>query len=96
MTFIFPIFSPCKDAGTKFSCTPHYQIFEGDLRISNNNIDIGADEYYRHLYMTGNFFSSGAVKFKLIGEPLVQASRFLVLALISWIIPFILNSDIGI
>lgn len=42
--------SPCKDAGDNSSVTESYD-FEGDPRISYTTVDMGADEFYTHLYL---------------------------------------------
>lgn len=45
--------SPCKDAGDNSSVTESYD-FEGDPRISYTTVDMGADEFYTHLYLVDN------------------------------------------
>ena len=67
--------SPCIDAGTHHSLLGSTD-FEGDPRIVAGLPDIGADEFHRHLYMTGDFVPSGAVDFKLIGEPWSKPAAF--------------------
>ena len=67
--------SPCKDAGKHHSLLDSTD-FEGDPRIVGGFPDIGADEFHRHLYMTGDFLPSGAVNFKLIGEPWSKPTGF--------------------
>ncbi len=45
--------SPCKDAGDNSSFTESYD-FEGDPRIAYGTVDMGADEFYTHLYFVGD------------------------------------------
>ena len=70
--------SPCSNAGDKsISQLPAYD-FEGDPRIVDGIPDMGADEFYRHLYLTGDFVPSGAVGLQAHRRAMVQAYRFLV------------------
>ncbi|MHC4946432.1 MAG: hypothetical protein ACYTG7_25760, partial [Planctomycetota bacterium] len=62
--------SPCRDAGDGEVPGLPVEDFEGDPRIAwDGVVDIGADEFYTHLYCTGDFTPSGAIKGKLIGLP---------------------------
>jgi parallel beta-helix repeat protein/predicted outer membrane repeat protein len=60
--------SPCKDAGDIFSVEELYD-FEGDPRIAHEIVDMGADEFYTHLYCTGNFKPGGNMKGNFVGLP---------------------------
>jgi hypothetical protein len=61
--------SPCRDTGDNSAVTELYD-FEGDPRIAwGETVDIGADEFYTHLYCTGDFTPSGSIEGKLIGLP---------------------------
>jgi len=62
--------SPCIDAGDAgaFS-TPPAVDFEGDPRPSFHGFDVGADEFHRHLYVTGDLVPGGLVTVKFLGRP---------------------------
>jgi len=62
--------SPCKDAGcnTLPGGLPS-EDFEGDPRIAYGTTDMGADEFYTHLYYTGDATPSGSVEVKFVGLP---------------------------
>ncbi len=62
---MFP--SPCSDAGDNSAVTELYD-FEGDPRIADNLVDMGADEFHRHLYCMGDMVPGGFVEVKLIGK----------------------------
>jgi hypothetical protein len=60
--------SPCKDAGDNTVVTMTVDL-EGDPRIANGAVDMGADEFYTHLYWTGDAAPGGAGAFKFVGIP---------------------------
>ncbi|MFH1998404.1 MAG: right-handed parallel beta-helix repeat-containing protein, partial [Planctomycetota bacterium] len=60
--------SHCRDAGSNTSVTDPFD-FEGDPRIYQGSVDMGADEFYTHLYVTGNTTPGGAIQGKFIGMP---------------------------
>ena len=60
--------SPCKDAG-KNSASTELTDFEGDPRIMYSTVDMGADEFYTHLYFTGDLIPGGNVDIKFVGYP---------------------------
>jgi len=60
--------SPCKDTGDNSTVTELYD-FEGDPRIYNSTVDMGADEFYRHLYYTGDATPGGSAALKFVGDP---------------------------
>jgi hypothetical protein len=63
--------SPCRDQGT--GTIPGFPLpaedFEGDPRVEHSAPDIGADEFYTHLYFTGNPAASGFIEVHAIGDP---------------------------
>lgn len=65
--------SPCKDTGDNSVSNLPKVDFETDPRISYNTVDMGADEFHRHLYATGNNSPGGTVKINLIGSPWLPA-----------------------
>jgi len=63
--------SPCKDTGDNTAVTELYDI-EGDPRISYGTVDMGADEFYRHLYFTGDATPGGSAALRFVGDPGAQ------------------------
>jgi parallel beta-helix repeat protein len=60
--------SPCKDTGDNLAVTEAND-FEGDPRIAYGTVDMGAEEFYTHLYWTGDAAPGGNVEIKLVGLP---------------------------
>ncbi|MHC4946144.1 MAG: right-handed parallel beta-helix repeat-containing protein [Planctomycetota bacterium] len=60
--------SPCRNTGDT-SAVKKFLDFEGDPRIAYGEVDMGADEFYTHLYYTGNATPGGYVEGKLVGWP---------------------------
>ena len=62
--------SPCREAGTG-STLPADLVadFEGDPRVAFGSVDIGADEFHRHLYHVGDATPGGTVTLKVAGVP---------------------------
>jgi len=63
--------SPCRNTGYD-SIVTEPEDFEGDPRIAYGAVDIGADEFYTHLYWTGNATPGGNVALKFVGLPGTQ------------------------
>lgn len=61
--------SPCKSAGTLDAFNTPNADFEGNERFLGGYVDIGADEFHPHLYVTGDAVPGGSVEGKIIGEP---------------------------
>jgi parallel beta-helix repeat protein len=66
--FHLTFLSPCRGSGDNTAVTELYD-FEGDPRVCQGTVDIGADECYRHLYCMGDFTPTGSIEGKLIGLP---------------------------
>jgi len=60
--------SPCMNKGDS-SAAIGSNDFEGDPRIAHATVDIGADEFYTHLYFTGDAIPGGTVSLKFIDIP---------------------------
>lgn len=64
--------SPCRGAGDPFLGLP-FTDFEGDPRVVQGATSMGADEFYYHLYHTGEAFPGGSVDMKVVGLPWTPA-----------------------
>jgi hypothetical protein len=60
--------SPCRDTGDNTAVT-ELTDYEGDMRIAYGTVDMGADEFYTHLYHTGDATPGGKVEIKFVGLP---------------------------
>jgi hypothetical protein len=60
--------SPCRNAGDNAAVVEAGD-FEGDPRIAGGTVDMGADEFYTHLYYTGDASPGGNMDLKFIDEP---------------------------
>jgi hypothetical protein len=60
--------SPCRNTGDNASVIGT-EDFEGDLRIADGNVDIGADEFYQHLYSVGAIAPGSRIDVKVVGSP---------------------------
>jgi hypothetical protein len=61
--------SPCRDTGDGTAAGLPALDHEGDPRPALGGVDIGADEFYTHLYVTGDLTPGGSIEGKFIGLP---------------------------
>jgi hypothetical protein len=61
--------SPCKDTGDNSASGLPAEDYEGDPRISDGFVDMGADEFHTHLYLTGDTSPGGSAIANLVGAP---------------------------
>lgn len=61
--------SPCRNAGDNTAQYVIQKDYEEDPRISDNIVDMGADEFHNHFYCTGDSTPGGSIEGKLIGLP---------------------------
>jgi len=59
--------SPCRNSGDNTAADISALDFEGDPRITLTTIDMGADEYYYHLYYTGRAIPGQVVRVRIVG-----------------------------
>jgi hypothetical protein len=61
--------SPCRNSGDNDVVTVS-EDFESDPRIAwGGTVDMGVDEFYTHLYVTGDFTPAGSIEGKFVGLP---------------------------
>jgi predicted outer membrane repeat protein len=61
--------SPCRNAGDNAAPGMYIEDMEEDPRIAGGIVDMGADEFYRHLYYTGDSVPGGMINGKIVGPP---------------------------
>lgn len=62
--------SPCKNTGDNTAVPPSLlRDFEGDRRIADGAVDIGADEFHPHLYYRGAAVPGGPISIRVVGTP---------------------------
>lgn len=64
--------SPCRNTGDNATVTELFD-FEGDPRIHDGTVDMGADEFHLHLYEVGTFLPGSTVDIKVVGPPSSKA-----------------------
>lgn len=60
--------SPCRDAGDAAKISEPFD-FEGDPRVVNNLVDMGADEFHTHLYYSGELALGQSFNLNFIQTP---------------------------
>ena len=60
--------SPCRNAGINAAVSAAHD-FEGDPRIAHGIVDMGADEFHRHLYCTGVAAPGSQMRLCVVGMP---------------------------
>jgi len=61
--------SPCRETGDDSAPILPDEDYEGDPRSAYAGVDMGADEFYTHLYSIGNPTPGGNVEIKIIDSP---------------------------
>ncbi|MFH1999704.1 MAG: right-handed parallel beta-helix repeat-containing protein [Planctomycetota bacterium] len=61
--------SPCRNNGSSEVSSMPAADFEGDPRPAFGKVDIGADEFYTHLYHVGECAAGATIEIKIIGLP---------------------------
>jgi len=69
--------SPCRDAGNIGAVHVPVLDFEGDPRIADDFVDMGADEYHIHLYCRGDIIPSTPIDIMVVGLPVKPISLLL-------------------
>jgi hypothetical protein len=65
--------SPCRNKGSNQAPGLTQTDFEGDPRVADGNVDIGADEFFPHLYHIGDGRAGWGHEPHLIGNPSTSA-----------------------
>jgi len=70
--------SPCRNAGSNTYFLPDVTLDpEGDPRIALSTIDMGADEYYFHLYLTGDVQPGQEIDVNVVGWPTAPVNLYM-------------------
>lgn len=73
--FHLTFLSPCKDAGAATAPAQPGRDMEGDPREGPVRADMGADEFYPHLYHSGQVTAGGTIQVMVVGTPGTQPVR---------------------
>jgi len=68
--------SPCVNSGQNSAVT-ELTDSEGDPRIALGTVDMGADEFWYHLYYTGDVIPGSSIDVKVVGFPTAPVDLFL-------------------
>jgi len=68
--------SPCRDTGDNLAVWDSCD-FEDDPRTAQDIVDVGADEFYYHLYHTGDVLPGATIELKVTGNPSSPIRLFL-------------------
>ena len=69
--------SSCRNAGSDSAALRLVEDFEGDRRAAFGAVDVGADEFYYHLYIIGTPTPGNLVKFKIVGGPSTRVTLYM-------------------
>jgi hypothetical protein len=61
--------SPCMDTGDNAAPSLPAEDFEGDVRVFNATVDMGADEFHTHLYYLGSVEPGKMIGIRVAGFP---------------------------
>ena len=61
--------SPCRNSGDDSVVSLIEADFEGDTRVVQGAVDMGADEYYYHLYTVGTITAGAEISIRVVGRP---------------------------
>ncbi len=61
--------SPCRNSGDNTAANLPSADFEDDARVVQGTVDMGADEYFFHLYTVGTITAGSDVSIRIVGWP---------------------------
>ncbi len=68
--------SPCLNAGYNLPGADPFDV-EGDPRVAGGTVDMGADEFFPHLYSVGSVNPGATAEIRAIGKPNLPVTLFL-------------------